>query len=108
MTRMRAIDAALQILEREGITCAFGVPGAAINPLYSAMLSRGRIKHYAAFEKALAMMAEFEVPVVVEVILEKVTNIAMGTQLDNVTEFEELADREILGQLTVEAAATVG
>jgi len=37
-------------------------------------------------------MAEFRVPVVVEVILEKVTNIAMGTELDNVTEFEELAD----------------
>ncbi len=46
----------------------------------------------AAFEKALAMMAEFRVPVVVEIILEKVTNIAMGTELDNVTEFEELAD----------------
>jgi tartronate-semialdehyde synthase len=29
--------------------------------------------------------------VVVEVILERVTNIAMGTDLDNVTEFEELA-----------------
>jgi tartronate-semialdehyde synthase len=47
----------------------------------------------AAFEKAAAMMAEFRVPVVVEVILEKVTNIAMGTALDDVTEFEELADR---------------
>ncbi len=45
----------------------------------------------AAFEKALAMMAEFRVPVVVEVILEKITNIAMGTELDNTTEFEELA-----------------
>ncbi len=45
----------------------------------------------AAFEKALAMMAEFRVPVVVEIILEKVTNIAMGTEFDNVTEFEELA-----------------
>ena len=48
----------------------------------------------AAFEKALAMMAEFRVPVVVEVILEQVTNIAMGTELDNTTEFEELADHE--------------
>ncbi len=28
---------------------------------------------------------------VVEVILERVTNIAMGTALDNVNEFEELA-----------------
>ncbi len=46
----------------------------------------------AGFEKALAMMEEFRVPVVVEVILEKVTNIAMGTELNNTTEFEELAD----------------
>jgi tartronate-semialdehyde synthase len=48
------------------------------------------------FEKAIAMMAEFRVPVVVEVIMEKVTNIAMGTELNNVTEFEELADHEVL------------
>ena len=33
MARMRAIDAAVLVLEREGISCAFGVPGAAINPL---------------------------------------------------------------------------
>jgi tartronate-semialdehyde synthase len=45
----------------------------------------------AAFEKAQAMMAEFRVPVVVEVILEKITNIAMGTEIDAITEFEELA-----------------
>jgi tartronate-semialdehyde synthase len=45
-----------------------------------------------SFEKAIAMMAEFRVPVVVEVILEKVTNIAMGTELNNVREFEELAE----------------
>ncbi|HEV7656215.1 MAG TPA: glyoxylate carboligase [Mycobacteriales bacterium] len=44
-----------------------------------------------AFETARKLMAEFRVPVVVEVILERVTNIAMGTDLDNVTEFEELA-----------------
>ena len=36
-------------------------------------------------------MAEYRVPVVVEVILERVTNISMGTELDNVVEFEELA-----------------
>ena len=29
-------------------------------------------------------------PVVVEVILERVTNISMGTEIDNVTEFLEL------------------
>ena len=31
-------------------------------------------------------------PVVVEVILERVTNIAMGTEIDAITEFEELAE----------------
>lgn len=30
--KMRAVDAAVRILEAEGITCAFGVPGPAINP----------------------------------------------------------------------------
>ena len=44
-----------------------------------------------AIEQAEAWMKEFQVPVVVEVILEKVTNISMGTEIDNVNEFEELA-----------------
>jgi tartronate-semialdehyde synthase len=44
-----------------------------------------------AFEEARKLMEEHQVPVVVEVILERVTNISMGTELDNVTEFEELA-----------------
>ncbi len=44
-----------------------------------------------AMEQAKKLMAEFKVPVVVEIILERVTNISMGTELDNVTEFEELA-----------------
>jgi tartronate-semialdehyde synthase len=44
-----------------------------------------------AFEQARKLMAEFRVPVLVEVLLERVTNIAMGTELDNVVEFEELA-----------------
>jgi tartronate-semialdehyde synthase len=48
MPRMRAIDAAVRVLEKEGITCAFGVPGAAINPLYSAMKLRGSIRHVLA------------------------------------------------------------
>ncbi|WP_454812904.1 glyoxylate carboligase [Labrys neptuniae] len=48
MARMRAIDAAVRVLEREGVVCAFGVPGAAINPLYSAMKARGSINHYLA------------------------------------------------------------
>jgi len=37
-------------------------------------------------------MAEFSVPVVIEVMLERVTNIAMGTEIDNITEFEPLAE----------------
>ncbi|MGH6627390.1 MAG: thiamine pyrophosphate-dependent enzyme, partial [Burkholderiaceae bacterium] len=44
-----------------------------------------------AIQQAEAWMKEFQVPVVVEVILERVTNIAMGTEINNVTEFEELA-----------------
>jgi tartronate-semialdehyde synthase len=44
-----------------------------------------------AFEQAQAWMDEHQVPVVVEVILERVTNIAMGTEIDNINEFEELA-----------------
>ena len=28
MARMRAVDAAVRVLEKEGISCAFGVPGA--------------------------------------------------------------------------------
>src|SRR6266508_270601 len=48
MSKMRAIDAAVHVLEREGVTTAFGVPGAAINPLYSALKARGSITHILA------------------------------------------------------------
>ena len=48
MAMMRAIDAAVRILEKEGVVCAFGVPGAAINPLYSALKKRGSINHILA------------------------------------------------------------
>jgi len=48
MARMRAIDAAVRVLEREGINTVFGVPGAAINPLYSALKARGTIRHILA------------------------------------------------------------
>ena len=44
-----------------------------------------------AIDQAEAWMAQYQVPVVIEVILERVTNIAMGTEIDNVVEFEELA-----------------
>jgi len=46
-----------------------------------------------AFEQAKKLMVEYQVPVVVEIVLERITNIAMGTELDNVVEFEELATR---------------
>lgn len=46
-----------------------------------------------AIRQAEAWMAEFRVPVVIEVILERVTNIAMGTEIDNVIEFEPLASQ---------------
>ena len=48
MPRMRAIQAAVQVLEREGVTHAFGVPGAAINPLYAALRENGTISHVLA------------------------------------------------------------
>jgi tartronate-semialdehyde synthase len=45
-----------------------------------------------AIQRAEALMAEFKVPVVIEVMLERVTNIAMGTEIDNINEFEPLAE----------------
>jgi len=48
-----------------------------------------------ALEQAKKLMVEHRVPIVVEVILERVTNVSMGTELDNVTEFEELAVRGV-------------
>ena len=47
-----------------------------------------------ALKQAQALMAEFSVPVVVEVILERVTNISMGTEIDAINEFEELAEKQ--------------
>lgn len=48
MPKMRAVEAAVRVLEREGVTQAFGVPGAAINPLYAALKSRQSIHHILA------------------------------------------------------------
>ena len=48
MARMRAVEAAVEIMQREGVKHAFGVPGAAINPLYAAMKSNGSIEHVLA------------------------------------------------------------
>jgi len=56
-----------------------------------------------AFAKAQQWMAQFRVPVVVEIILERITNIAMGTEIDNVTEFEDVLDVPARNDLMAEA-----
>ncbi|WP_415971485.1 glyoxylate carboligase [Rhodococcus sp. 077-4] len=48
MAKMRAAEAAVKILELEGATTAFGLPGAAINPFYAAMRNHGGIRHVLA------------------------------------------------------------
>ena len=48
MAKMRAIEAAVHVLIKEGVTTAFGVPGAAINPMYAAMKKIGGIRHFLA------------------------------------------------------------
>ncbi|MGW5605584.1 glyoxylate carboligase [Streptomyces sp. NPDC003753] len=45
MARMTAARAAVEILKREGVRDAFGVPGAAINPFYAALKASGGIHH---------------------------------------------------------------
>ncbi|KIF77512.1 glyoxylate carboligase [Streptomyces sp. 150FB] len=42
---MTAARAAVEILKREGVTNAFGVPGAAINPFYAALKAAGGVNH---------------------------------------------------------------
>jgi tartronate-semialdehyde synthase len=59
MARMRAVEAAVRVMEREGVKHAFGLPGAAINPLYAAMNSRKSIEHILARHvEAASHMAE--------------------------------------------------
>src|SRR5688572_9460429 len=48
MARMTAAQAAVWVMEKEGVTQAFGIPGAAINPLYSALRKQGTIGHILA------------------------------------------------------------
>ncbi|MEU3183614.1 glyoxylate carboligase [Streptomyces sp. NPDC006923] len=45
MPRMTAARAAVEILKREGVSHAFGVPGAAINPFYAALKASGGVHH---------------------------------------------------------------
>jgi len=46
MARMDVMDAVVKVMEDEGVEIAFGVPGAAILPLYKAMSKSERIRHY--------------------------------------------------------------
>ncbi len=48
MAKMTAAEAAVRVLEAEGVSVAFGVPGAAINPFYAAMRAHGGIRHILA------------------------------------------------------------
>src|SRR5499427_7901911 len=48
MPKMTAAAAAVCVMEKEGVRCTFGVPGAAINPLYAALRPRDEIKHVLA------------------------------------------------------------
>ena len=59
MARMTAAAAAVLVMEKEGVTTAFGVPGAAINPLYAALKPRNSINHFLARHvEGAAHMAE--------------------------------------------------
>jgi len=46
MPRMNVMDAVVKVMEDEGVEVAFGVPGAAILPLYKAMSKSSQIRHY--------------------------------------------------------------
>jgi tartronate-semialdehyde synthase len=48
MAKMTAAEAAVYVMEKEGVEVAFGVPGAAINPLYAALRKRDSIRHILA------------------------------------------------------------
>jgi tartronate-semialdehyde synthase len=58
----------------------------------------------AALTQARHMALQYRVPVVVEVILEKVTNIAMGTEIDKINEFEAIDCRHPEGRQGLEMA----
>ena len=59
MARMKAVEAAVLVMEKEGVSQAFGVPGAAINPLYAALRARQSIAHVLARHvEAASHMAE--------------------------------------------------
>ena len=54
-----------------------------------------------ALRQAQTLAQQHRVPVVVECILERVTNIAMGTEIDKINEFEAIDCRAAQGLETV-------
>jgi len=83
------VSTRIALLRREGITDVYGLPGAAISTCYAALRVAAPDEIGPAFDEAKKLMATCRAPVVVE----RVTNISMGTELDTVTGFEELAAR---------------
>ncbi|MDQ4142237.1 MAG: thiamine pyrophosphate-binding protein, partial [Actinomycetota bacterium] len=45
MQRMKVMEAAVKIMEDEGVEYVFGIPGAAILPLYKALSQSDKIRH---------------------------------------------------------------
>jgi glyoxylate carboligase len=168
MAKMTAAEAAVRVLESEGVDLVSGQPGAAILPLYQSMKDRGTIQHVLpisceailssgsgtdgrigtpaalwafiprrgslctsisirhrsaeffvpilascqiakprslilwkrlGIRKARSLVKEHSIPVVVEVITERVTNIAMGPEIDQIKEFEPIEDRPLPSEL---------
>ena len=48
MPKISVAEAVVKILEDEGVEVAFGIPGAAINPVYGELLKSEKIKHFIA------------------------------------------------------------
>jgi tartronate-semialdehyde synthase len=54
MPKMNVMDAVVRMMESEGVDVAFGVPGAAILPLYKA-LAKSEIRHVSVRPPTRAM-----------------------------------------------------
>ena len=62
----------------------------------------------AALRRARQMAQQCRVPVVVECVLEKVTNIAVGTEIDNIDQCEAIDRRHAEGRKGPKLAALLG
>jgi tartronate-semialdehyde synthase len=90
------VDLAFENINREGdAEAGYGVDHVAVAEAMGCKAIRVRKPDElaGAFEEGRLLMKEHRVPVVVEIILERVTNISMGAEIDKIVEFEELAER---------------